>query len=156
MTKTVIDDCMAVPARRGTSYPLPLASQLQGRTKRMLTEQLNLTQFGVNLTTLDPGGISSFRHWHEVEDEMVYVLSGEVTLVTDEGARALTAGMAAGFPAGRRDGHHLVNRSSAPATFLEVGTRAKEDRVSYPDVDLKAEKHAGQWHFTNKGGTPYA
>ena len=139
----------------GTGYPSPYKAQVAGRTKRRLGDAAGLTQFGVNLTTLKPGSCSAMRHWHETEDEFVYVVTGELTLVTDAGEQVLAAGMAAGFPAGKRDGHHMINRSKAPATYLEVGTRTKSDNVTYPDIDLKAVNDGAGWKYLHKDGRPY-
>ncbi len=151
----VIDDPMRVPPRQGSIYPEPFKSAVEGRIKRALTERLGLTQFGVNLTTLEPGARSSLRHWHETEDEFVYVLEGELTLVTMDGERKLRVSQAASFPKGDRNGHCLINRSDRRATYLEIGTRSKVDNVEYPDEDLKAEKRDGRWHFLQKDGTPW-
>jgi uncharacterized cupin superfamily protein len=129
-------DPATVADQRLTSYPDPLRSRVGGRSKRKLGDACGLTTFGVNLVTLAPGGESALRHWHTLEDEFVYVLSGEVVLITDAGAQTLTAGMCAGYPAGKRDAHHFVNRSSAPATYLEVGDRTDGDNAFYPDDDL--------------------
>jgi uncharacterized cupin superfamily protein len=148
-------DPMSLPELRGTGYPSPYKEQVAGRTKRKLGDAAGITQFGVNLTALMPGACSAMRHWHETEDEFVYVLTGELVLVTDAGEQVLTAGMAAGFPAGRPDGHHLANRSKAPATFLEVGTRTKSDNVTYPDIDLKAVNDGTGWKYLHKDGRPY-
>ncbi len=152
----VIDDPKSIPGRRGTIYPAPFKDGLERRNKRALTEALGLTQFGVNLPTLEPGAMSSHRHWHVREDECVYVLEGEIVLVTEDGERRLGAGMAVGFPAGEANGHHLVNRSSAPATYLEIGTQSKDEDVTYSDVDMRAEKRDGQFRFFKKSGEPYA
>ena len=114
-------DPVSVTPRVGSTYPAPSGAPLAGREKRALGDALKLTQFGVNLVTLAPGTWSSQRHWHANEDEFIYVLDGEVTLVTDAGEKVLGPGMAAGFPAGKPDGHHLVNRSERPALYLEVG-----------------------------------
>ncbi|MEQ1653998.1 MAG: cupin domain-containing protein [Hyphomicrobium sp.] len=153
----VIDDPMRIPGRRGTVYPVPLAAHLEGREKRALTDPLGLTQFGVNLTILEPGAQSSHRHWHAQEDEMVYIIEGEATLITNDGATILKPGMLAGFPRGVANAHHLVNRSTARVLYLEVGTRAAADTVAYADVDLQAEKRdGGAWQFLHKDGTPYA
>jgi uncharacterized cupin superfamily protein len=151
----VIDDPSALPGRRGTIYPAPYDNGFDGRFKRALTEALGLTQFGVNLTTLEPGAMSSQWHWHVKEDEFVYVLDGELTLVTDAGERVLTAGMAAGFPAGEANGHHLINRSAAAATYLEIGTRSKEEHATYSDIDLRGERRDGKFRFFKKSGEPY-
>jgi uncharacterized cupin superfamily protein len=116
-------DPATVAERTGSDYPEPFREAVAGRVKRVLGEPLGLTQFGVNLVTLPPGCWSSQRHWHSHEDEFVFVVAGELTLVTDAGEQVLGPGMAAGFPAGREDGHHLINRSDRPAVYLEVGSR---------------------------------
>lgn len=152
----VIFDPMRVEGRRSTIYPAEFAGPYDKRLKRALTGLLGLTQFGVNLTTIEPGGRSAERHWHQSEDEFVYVLAGELVLVTKDGEVVLKRGMAAGFPAGDRNGHHLLNRTTEPAHYLEVGTRANTDDVEYPDIDLKAEKRDGKYRFLHKDGTPYA
>lgn len=152
----VIDDPLSLPGRRSTIYPKPLDAGFEGRIKRALTDALGLTQFGVNLTTLEPGAMSSLRHWHEKEDECVYILSGEATLVTDEGEKILMPGMAAGFPAGERNGHHLVNKGTEAVTYLEIGTRSADEDATYPDVDLRAQRRGGQFRFFRKNGEPYA
>ena len=128
------------PARTTTIYPPPYDAALAGRAKRVLGDAFNLTQFGVNLTVLAPGASSAHRHWHESEDEFVYVLDGEVTLVDDAGEHLLTPGMCVGFKAAVPNGHKLVNKSSAPATYLEIGTRAEGDRAHYPEADMLAVK----------------
>ena len=130
-------DPAAVAEVRGTTYPDPFKARVQDRAKRKLGDVLGLTQFGVNLVTLGPDCESALRHWHTREDEFVYVLSGEVVLVTDEGEQLLTAGMCAGYPAGRRNAHHFLNRSDRPAQYLEVGTRNADDQARYPDDDLQ-------------------
>lgn len=149
----VIKNAQDLPGRRTTIYPAPFDQGFDKRLKRALTEALGLTQFGVNLTTLEPGGQSSHRHYHAREDECVYVLSGEVTLITDAGEVTLTAGSAAGFPAGEANGHHLVNRGPSPATYLEIGTRSADEDVVYSDIDLIAEKRDGVYSFRAKPGT---
>lgn len=144
-----------VPARTGSVYPPEFARDLSGRTKRALGDAFGLVQYGVNLTELAPGAASAQRHWHAIEDEFIYVIDGEITLVNDVGEHVLTAGMCAGFRAGVPNGHRLVNRSAAPALYLEVGTRSPADDVTYPDVDLVGVKQAGKYRFTRKDGTPY-
>jgi uncharacterized cupin superfamily protein len=151
----VIVDALGVQAQTGTIYPDPFRGGLDGRLKRKLTELLGLTQFGVNLTTLEPGARSSQRHWHQTEDEFIYVVSGEVTLVSNDGEQTLGAHMMAAFPAGEPNGHCLINRGTASATYLEIGTRAGNDDVEYPDIDLKGEKRAGAYRFFRKSGEPY-
>lgn len=151
----VISDPMRAPGRRTSIYPKPLAAGFEGRFKRALTELARLTQFGVNLTTLEPGAQSSHLHWHAFEDEFIYVLEGELVLATTEGEQVLKASMAAGFPAGDRSGHHLINRSSKLATYLEIGTRSAVENVNYPNVDLCGEKRDGKFRFFHKDGTAY-
>ena len=129
-------DIEAAPARVGTRYPEPFASVCAGRRKWRLGDAAGLTQFGVNLLRLPPGQWSAQRHWHHGEDEFVYVLEGEVVLVTDAGEDVMKAGDCAGFKAGVADGHCLQNRSDREAVLLEVGTRLPDDSVDYPDIDL--------------------
>lgn len=144
------------PERRTTIYPAPFAAQLgDKRIKRALTEQLGLTQFGVNMTTLEPGGLSSLRHAHEQEDECVYVVDGELTLILDDGEHTLSAGAIASFPAADGNAHHLVNKSARSATYLEIGTRSPTENVVYADVDMVAQKRNGQISFFTKNGEPY-
>jgi uncharacterized cupin superfamily protein len=133
-------DIAALPPVVGTTYPPPFDGPCLSRERRRLGDAAGLTQFGVNLLRLPPGAWSSQRHWHTESDELVYVLSGEVTLVTDDGAELLKAGDAAGFKAGDSNGHCLQNRSAAEATVLEIGTRARSDGAFYPDIDLAAPK----------------
>jgi uncharacterized cupin superfamily protein len=129
-------DPATVPEVRGTTYPAPFKARVADRARRRLGNACGLTQFGVNLVTLGPGAQSALRHWHTHEDEFVYVLEGEVVLVTDAGEQRLTAGMCAGYPAGQRDAHHMVNRSGRPARYLEIGSRSPLDSAEYPDDDL--------------------
>ena len=144
-----------LPEQSSTGYPEPYRSRVAGRYRRRLGDAAGLRNFGVNLTRLDPGAESSMRHWHAKQDEFVYVIEGEVTLVTDAGRQRLTAGMAAGFPAGRADGHQLVNESEKPAIYLEIGDRTPGDSATYPDVDLAARMIEGKWVFTHKDGSRY-
>jgi uncharacterized cupin superfamily protein len=144
-----------VTPRKGSIYPAPFDAPVAGREKRALGDALRLTQFGVNLVTLPPGAWSSQRHWHANEDEFVYVVEGEVTLVTDACEQILGPGMAAGFPAGKPDGHHLINRTETPVIYLEVGTRAAVEQAQYSDIDMKARKDGGTFVFTHKNGDPY-
>ncbi|HTP46968.1 MAG TPA: cupin domain-containing protein [Casimicrobiaceae bacterium] len=129
-------DPSSVPEVRGSGYPEPFRSRMGDRVKRRLGDACGLTRFGVNLVTLGPGGQSALRHWHTLEDEFVYVLSGELTLVTDAGEQLLTPGSCAGYPAGSRDAHHFINRGDGPATYLEIGNRTDGDNAFYPDDDL--------------------
>jgi uncharacterized cupin superfamily protein len=148
-------DPAEVPAREGTSYPEPFKELGRTRIKRGLGDALGLANFGVNLVTLPPGAGSAQRHWHSHEDEFVYVVAGELTLVTEDGEQLLTAGQVAGFPAGRADGHHLINKGTAPASYLEVGDRNAEDVCSYPDIDLHLAPTPDGHVFTDKKDEPY-
>jgi uncharacterized cupin superfamily protein len=132
-----------------SNYPQPFASQMQGREKRPLGDLFGLTNFGVNLTQLAPGAVSSLRHAHTTQDEFVYVLQGHPTLHTDEGRTRLSPGMCAGFKAGTGNGHRLVNETSETVVYLEVGDRSLGDEVMYPDDDLKAVLLDGKWFFSN-------
>jgi len=145
-------DITSVPERRGSNYPAPYAELAQPRVRKALGNAGGLNDFGVNLTQLPPGAWSSQRHWHSHEDEFVYVLSGEVMLITDAGEQRLQGGDCAAFPKNVADGHHLVNRSTAIAVYLEIGTRADGDICHYPDVDLHCPADGD---YTHKDGTPY-
>lgn len=144
-------DIAALEPRTGSDYPAPFDEPVRDRMRRKLGDAAGLTQFGVNLQTLPPGVWSSQRHWHSKEDEFVWVVSGEVVLVTDAGEQLLRAGDCAGFPAGAANGHHLQNRSDAPALLLEVGSRFEDDVCTYADIDMVADE-AGYRH---RDGTPY-
>ena len=144
-----------LPEQSTTGYPEPYKSRVAGRHKRRLGDHAGLKNFGVNLTRLDPGAESSMRHWHTKQDEFIYVLEGEVTLVTDAGRQKLKAGMAAGFPAGKADGHQLVNETRRPAVYLEIGDRTPGDGATYSEADLAAKLVDGKWVFTHKDGSPY-
>lgn len=150
-------DPATVTARTGSAYPEPFRSRVTPREKRPLGDALGLTRIGVNLTTLLPGKESSMRHWHSHEDEMVFVLEGEVILRTDAGEQLLGRGMCAGFAAGSPDGHQFINRSDRPAVYLEISNRdPHNDSASYSDVDLafRASDPGGK-PFRHKDGTPY-
>lgn len=136
MLKLPALDPQAIAEVRGSGYPEPFKSRMGERSKRRLGEACGLTKFGVNLVTLGPGGQSALRHWHTLEDEFVYVLEGEVFLITNTSEQVLSAGMCAGYPAGSRDAHHFVNRSQRPAKYLEIGNRIEGDNGFYPDDDL--------------------
>jgi uncharacterized cupin superfamily protein len=148
-------DRSAIPFVEGSSYPAALAGVVKGRAYQRLTQAAGLTQFGVNIVSMEPGAASSIRHWHENEDEFALILDGTLMLVEDGGEVALSAGDCASFPAGAANGHHLVNRSDKPASFLIVGTRAVTERCHYPDVDLAYAKTAEGFTFTHKDGSPY-
>ena len=144
-----------VPASTGSSYPEPFRAAVAARQKRVLGDALGLTHYGVNLVRLPPGVASAQRHWHTHEDEFVMVLEGELELVSDAGSQRLTPGMVAGFPAGKADGHHLVNRSKADAVYLEVGDRNPQDECVYPDIDLLLKPIEGDYRFIHRDGKPY-
>jgi uncharacterized cupin superfamily protein len=146
-------DVKSVPERKGSGYPAPFHEIAKGRTRKALGNAAGLTQFGVNLLTLPPGSASSQRHWHSAEDEFVYVVSGEVVLITDDGEEVLRAGDCAGFPMNDGNGHHLVNRSSGAAVCLEIGTRSETDVCNYSDIDMRIDSKIGR--YTHKDGTPY-
>lgn len=148
-------DVSAVPERRGSGYPAPFHEIAKDRSRKPLGDAAGLTQFGVNLLRLPPGAGSSQRHWHSCEDEFVYVVSGELTLISDRGEELLRAGDCAGFPKNDGDGHRLINKSDRVATCLEIGTRAAEDVTIYSDIDMKIDKAKGGG-FTHKDGTPYS
>ena len=145
-------DLASAPALDGTSYPDPYAAPCLARRRWRLGVAGGLADFGVNLLRLTPGAWSSQRHWHSVEDELVWVLEGEVVLVEDGAETPLVAGDCAAFPAGAANGHHLVNRSGRDAVVLEVGSsRPNEDVTQYPDCDLVARRDG----YTHRDGTPY-
>jgi uncharacterized cupin superfamily protein len=149
-------DINAAPASEGSDYPPPHAAQFAGRVRRRLGDAAGLTKIGVNLTTLPPGVASSLRHWHEVEDELVFVVKGEVILIDDRGETVLRPGEAAGFRAGEANGHHIVNRSERPATILEIGMRPEHDTCHYSDHDLVCHDENGYGRFTRRDGRPLA
>ena len=148
-------DPATVEPRRRYPYPEPFRAAVVGREKRGLGDALGLTNFGVNLTTLPPGAASAQRHWHSKQDEFVFIVEGELTLVTDGGEQVLRAGMAAGFPAGKADGHMVVNKSDRDAVYLEVGDRTAGDEVDYPDIDMLVRHIDGEPRFVHKDGKPY-
>ena len=147
-------DVTAVPARRGSGYPKPFDIPCSARTRRRLGEAGGLRDFGVNVTTLPPCGWSSQRHWHSDEDEFVYLLEGEVTLVEDGGETLMRAGDCAAFPKSTGNGHHLINRSSAIAVYLEVGSRNPNDLTTCSDIDMMSSNADGR--FVHKDGTPFS
>jgi uncharacterized cupin superfamily protein len=144
-------DLSAVPSQTGSNYPGPFAEPCSAQSCQRLARFAGLTQFGVNLTTMEPGAWSSQRHWHSHEDEFVWVLDGELTLVTDAGEEVLRAGDCAAFRRGDPDGHHLINKSGRPAQVLEIGTTDPQDRCVYPDIDMIADAVG----YAHRDGTPY-
>jgi uncharacterized cupin superfamily protein len=148
-------DIAGLPADTRSGYPAPFNRIVEGRSRKRLGNAAGLDQFGVNLTTLEPGAASALRHWHEREDELVFILEGEVVLVEDGGEIVLNAGDAAGFKANSGDGHHLINKSNRVVVYLEVGTRSKHERVEYPDVDLMVVRDDKGARYTRRNGEPY-
>jgi len=147
-------DLAAAPVRTGTNYPAPHNAPCLKRVRRRLGDAGGLSQFGVNHLTLPPGAWSSQRHWHSHEDEFLWILEGEVILITDAGETPLKAGDCAAFPAGEANGHHLVNRASAEARLLEIGTRhPSTDRTVYSDIDMIAEP--GEEIYRHRDGGAY-
>ena len=149
-------DPSTLEPRTGSGYPEPFRSRVLPRQKRALGDALGLRKIGVNLTMLPPGKESSMRHWHSHEDELVFILEGELVLRTSGGEQTLRAGMCAGFAAGSEDGHQLVNQSDKPARYLEISNRDAADAVLYPDIDMAYRTDgAGKAEFTHKDGRPY-
>jgi uncharacterized cupin superfamily protein len=157
MEKPIALDAASIePRAKKSIYPEPFASRLQYRDKRVLGDLFGLTNFGVNLTTNHPGGMSALRHAHTRQDEFIYVIAGNPTLITDTGETLLKPGMCAGFAHGTGNAHHLINRGEIDAIYLEVGDRSAGDSVAYPDDDLIAIfEGPGQWRFLHKNGAPY-
>lgn len=151
MTKRI--DVGTLPAITGTLYPPPFDEPCCARQRTRLGDAAGLTQYGVNLVCLKPGAWSSQRHWHIAQDEFIYILSGEATLVTNAGPEILRAGDCAGFKAGDDDGHHLQNRSNADVTFLEMGTRLPDDGTYYSDIDMMIPRGGKQ--YCHRDGQPY-
>jgi uncharacterized cupin superfamily protein len=144
-----------VRVESGSSYPEPFNSRMGSADWRALGEHFGLSQFGFNLETLQPGDQSSARHWHSLADEFIYMLEGELTLNTNDGAFNMRPGMCIGFRAGERNAHHLVNQSQAPARFLVVGSRVPGDTAFYPDDDLAWLQTEAGWHAVHKDGHAY-
>jgi len=148
-------DIDTVPLDTATNYPPPFNKVVEGRARKRLGRAAGLTQFGANVCTLKPGAASSQRHWHEHEDEFVYVLSGEVVLIEDGGETVLKLGDAAAWKAGVQNGHCLVNRSDRDAVILEVGTRATTERAYYADIDMMVTRDDTGFRYAHKNGEPY-
>lgn len=153
----MIIDPQQVPQESGSRYPQEFQAKVAGRIRQRLGDFAQLQNFGVNLVTLQPGSASALRHYHSQQDEFIYILAGELTLITNAGETILTPGMAAGFPKTEADGHHLVNKSVDIAMYLEVGDRSANDKVNYPDDDLIAQlKENGKGYiFLHKNGLNY-
>lgn len=142
-----------VPLKTGSIYPAPHDAAMAGRSSLRLGDAGGLTQFGVNFVMLEPGAMSSLRHWHLNEDEFVLVTHGTCTLIDDAGETELTTGECAAFPAGDANGHHFVNKTNQIAKFLVVGTKAPQEQATYSDIDMKVELKDGHANFTRKDGT---
>ena len=148
-------DLTRVPEKTGSIYPAPYAEQMAGRASLRLGQAGGLTQFGVNLVTLDPGARSSLRHWHQNEDEFVMVTEGQLMLVQDDGETPMGPGECAAFPAGDRNGHCFINRSGQVGRFLVIGSKAAREVATYSDIDLMVTMENGTAEFTRKDGSPY-
>ncbi|MES1158802.1 MAG: cupin domain-containing protein [Terricaulis silvestris] len=149
-------DIEKAPARTGSRYPAPHDAVCKARSSKLLGDAAGLTQFGVNLVRIPPGSWSSQRHWHEKEDEFVWVVEGELVLVTDSGEEVFRAGDCAGFKASVHDGHCFQNRSDKDALILAIGTRSDEDWGEYSDIDMKfwGARYSGKGEYTRKNGDP--
>lgn len=157
MTKLLPIVAREVPPRtKPSNYPETFRPRVAGRVKRALGDAFGLTSFGVNHTTLAPGAWSALRHAHTVQDELVYVLEGNPTLVTSDGESLLAPGMCVGFKAGSGNAHHLVNHTDKDVVLLEMGDRNPGDAATYPDDDIQAVlDENGKWKFTRKDGSSY-
>jgi len=147
-------DLSKAPLRTGSGYPGKLAATMHGRAQQAVGTAGGITQFGANIVTLAPGALSSLRHWHEQQDEILLVVSGALTLVDDTGDILLVAGDVAAFPAGDANGHHLINKSDADAKFFVVGTRTPTETAWYSDHDMKVTDGEGGFSFTRRDGSP--
>lgn len=147
-------DLDTAPVRERLAYPAPFAAKAGDKRSLRLAQAAGLSQLGANLSTLAPGQMSALRHWHEVEDELVFVVSGTVTLVEEDTRTPLGPGEIAAFPAGVANGHHLINEGQAAAVILELASRAEAERAHYPDDDLVFSRDAAGRHFTRRDGTP--
>ena len=146
-------DLTAVPSQTGCNCPPPHDAPCEDQACQRLARHAGLTAFGVNLTVIGPGAWSSQRHWHNHEDEFVWVVEGELALVTDDGEEVLRAGDCAAFRRGEADGHHLINRSGRPVKVLEIGNADPSDRCVYPDIDMIAEP--GVRGYSHRDGRLY-
>ena len=152
--KSVLD-IAELPVRTGSGYPKPYDNEVKGRSNVALGNPFGLTQFGVNITTLEPGAWSSQRHWHENEDEFIYALEGEMVIVDDNGRHSFKHGQCAGWKANTPNAHCIVNESKSSTKFLVVGTRAKTEVAFYPDIDMKYQRDENGPKFTRKDGSAF-
>jgi uncharacterized cupin superfamily protein len=148
-------DIPSIKLDSATNYPEPFRQAVLGRWRKRLGNAVGLDQFGVNLTTLKPGAWSAQRHWHAAEDELIYVLEGELVLCEDEGETILKPGDAAGWKASTPNGHCLINRSKRDAVYLEIGARAAREKVEYPDIDMRLERDENGARYMRKSGEMY-
>ena len=148
-------DLSAAPIKTGSIYPPPYAAQMAGRSSLRLGELAGLTQFGVNIVTLEPGAVASLRHWHLREDEFAMVLSGTLVLIEDEGEFPMVAGDCAAWKAGVPNGHRFVNRTDTPARFLIVGSKSPDEMATYSDVDMVLRMESGRARFTHHDGSEW-
>ena len=147
-------DLGKIPSQPIPSYPKEFAQVISGREKQKLGDAVGLTQFGVNISRIKAGSASALRHWHEQEDEFIYMIEGELVLKENDGESVLKAGDCAGFKAGSGIAHCLINRTDRDAVYLEVGTRAKSERVHYPDVDFMMERDDASRRWFRRSGEP--
>ncbi|OIQ26899.1 MAG: transcriptional regulator [Alphaproteobacteria bacterium MedPE-SWcel] len=147
-------DLSQIPTRGGTSYPGTLAERVSGRSSQRLGDAGGLSQYGVNLVHLEPGALSSLRHYHMEQDEFVMVTAGTLVLVDDHGAHEMQPGDCAAFPKGDANGHHLVNKSDMRASFLVIGTRTATETAYYSDLDMKVQVADDTYSYTRKDGSP--
>ena len=148
-------DLAKVPVKTGSVYPSPYAEMMAGRSSLRLGDAGGLTQFGVNLVTLEPGALASLRHWHLKEDEFAIVLEGELFLIENDGETPMRPGDCAAWKAGVANGHHFVNRSDRPARFLVIGSKIADEVASYSDVDMKIHMNGGKPRFTYRDDTDW-
>ncbi len=146
-------DINAAPVRTGSTYPAPYDQAVAGRSSRRLGEAGGLTQYGANLVTLEPGAKASLRHWHEEQDELLWMTDGVLVLVDDTGETEMVVGDAAAFPAGDANGHHMVNKSDEPGSFLVIGTHTRTETAHYSDVDMMVTTRDGVSTFTRRDGS---
>ena len=156
MIKTPVAASSVPPPEQNTLYPQPFAALMEGRLKRKLGDFFGLSNFGINLTRLSPGGISALLHHHSRQDEFIYILEGTPTLMLGEQEFLMQPGDCFGIQAGTGVGSQLINNSAEVVAYLEIGDRSAGDEAAYPNDDLKAKQAPdGQWVFTHKDGRPY-
>ncbi len=143
-----------IPFKGGSSYPGKLAEAVGGRFNQGVGDAGGLTQFGVNIVRLEPQALSSLRHYHMEQDEFAIMLSGKCVLIDDDGEHEMLPGDCAAWPAGEANGHHLANKTDAPATFLVVGTRTPTETGYYSDLDMMVKDDENGFSFTRKDGSP--